>query len=50
MIARGDIDAQGWVTPEKVITGKLFERLVAELAEQGVLFTLAKETTEKLEI
>ena len=50
MIARGDIDAQGWVTPEKVITGKLFDRLVAELAEQGVVFTLTREVREKLEV
>ena len=50
MIARGDIDAKGWVTPEKVITGKLFDRLVKELAEQGVTFTVTKENTAPLEV
>lgn len=46
MVARGDIAAKGWVTPEKVITGKLFDRLVAELADAGVTFTLTKQKTE----
>jgi lysine 6-dehydrogenase len=50
MIARGDADVQGWVTPEKVITGKLFDRLVSELAEQGVVFTLTREATKKLAV
>ncbi len=50
MIARGDIDAKGWVTPEKVITGKRFDRLVKELAEQGVTFTVTKENTAPLEV
>ncbi|MFN8468673.1 MAG: saccharopine dehydrogenase C-terminal domain-containing protein [Caldilineaceae bacterium] len=50
MIARGDIDAKGWVTPEKVITGKHFDRLVKELAEQGVTFTVTKENTALLEV
>ena len=50
MIARGDIEATGWVTPEKVITGKRFDRLVEELAEQGVTFTVTKENTAPLEV
>ena len=50
MIARGDIDAKGWVTPEKVITGKRFDHLVKELAEQGVTFTVTKENTAPLEV
>lgn len=49
MIARGDIDAKGWVTPEKVITGKLFARLIQELAQQGITFTLTKEKTKTLD-
>ena len=50
MIARGEIDAKGWVTPEKIITGKRFDRLVKELAEQGVTFTVTKENTAPLEV
>ena len=50
MIARGDIDAKGWVTPEKIITGKRFDGLVKELAEQGVTFTVTKENTALLEV
>jgi lysine 6-dehydrogenase len=46
MLARGDLKASGWVTPERVITGALFDRLVRELAEVGMLFEM---TTEKVE-
>ena len=48
MVARGDIQASGWVTPEKVVTGKLFDRLVEELAAVNVTFTLAEEKIEGL--
>ena len=50
MIARGDIDAKGWTTPEKIITGKRFDGLVKELAEQGVTFTVTKENSAPLEV
>jgi len=45
MIARGDIKAKGFLTPEKVITGPLFDTLVDELAAVNIRF---KMTTEKM--
>ena len=48
MIARGDLQATGWVTPEKVITGPLFDRLVEELAAAGVVFTVTRESRKHL--
>jgi N-acetylmuramoyl-L-alanine amidase len=48
MAARGAIKATGWVTPEKVITGKLFDRLMEELAAAGIRFTLTDEKTRQL--
>jgi lysine 6-dehydrogenase len=45
MIARGDIKAQGFVTPEKIITGKAFDILMDELAVAGMRFEM---TTEKV--
>jgi saccharopine dehydrogenase-like NADP-dependent oxidoreductase len=39
MIARGEIDATGWRTPEQIITGARYDRLLAELAANGVHFT-----------
>jgi lysine 6-dehydrogenase len=46
MIARGHLRATGWRTPEQVITGPLFDRLVEELAARSVRFEM---TTEKVE-
>jgi len=46
MAGRGDLKARGWKTPEQVVTGPLFDRLVREMAEVKVLFDL---TTEKVE-
>jgi lysine 6-dehydrogenase len=46
MIGRGDLKASGWVTPERVITGALFDRLVRDLAAVGIIFEM---TTEKVE-
>ena len=40
MIARGDLQASGLLTPEQLITGPLFDRLVEELSAQNVRFTL----------
>lgn len=48
MAARGDITARGWVTPEKVVTGKLFDRMVQELAAVNVNFTLTEEKSKIL--
>jgi saccharopine dehydrogenase-like NADP-dependent oxidoreductase len=46
MVARGDLQAHGLVTPEQVVTGRLFDQLVAELASANIQFTLATEMTE----
>ena len=40
MIARGDLRATGALPPEQVITGPLFDRLMAELAELDVQFEI----------
>ena len=48
MIARGDLQAGGWVTPEKVITGPLLDRLVSELAAIHVRFLITSEKVEPL--
>jgi lysine 6-dehydrogenase len=48
MIARGDLKATGWRTPEQVVTGALFDRLVRELAEVNVRFEMTTEKTEAL--
>ena len=45
MVARGQIEGSGFITPEKVIAGKLRKRMVKELDKAGVEFTL---TTEKV--
>jgi len=43
MIARGDLKARGWLTPEKVVTGPLFDRLVHELAGVNIMFDVTKD-------
>jgi lysine 6-dehydrogenase len=43
MIARGQLRATGWRTPEQVITGPLFDRLVEELAALNVRFEMTAE-------
>jgi lysine 6-dehydrogenase len=43
LVARGEIDAQGIRTPEQLVTGRLFDRLVAELAAVGVDFEMTEE-------
>jgi lysine 6-dehydrogenase len=48
MAARGEIAARGMLTPEKVITGPLFDRLVEELAELNIRFEITTEKTETL--
>jgi lysine 6-dehydrogenase len=44
MIARGEIKAKGLLTPERVITGPLLDKLLTELAAVNVRF---EETTEE---
>ena len=41
MIARGDLRATGMVSPEQVITGPLFDRLMDELAAANIRFDIA---------
>ncbi len=48
MVARGDLKATGWQTPERLITGPLFDRLVQELAAVGVVFEMTTEKVERL--
>lgn len=49
MIACGELKAKGWLTPEKVITGPLFHRLIRELANARVLFDMTTEKSEALD-
>jgi lysine 6-dehydrogenase len=39
MVACGDLRGSGWQTPEKLLTGVHFTRLIDELAEIGVCFS-----------
>ncbi len=48
MVAAGELSGAGWQTPEKLITGELFDRLVEELGDAGVTFTMTKEKTKPL--
>jgi lysine 6-dehydrogenase len=48
MIARGDVKASGLLTSEQVITGPLFDRLVAELAALDIRFDIMVEKVETL--
>jgi lysine 6-dehydrogenase len=49
MIARGDLRGCGLRSPEQLITGPLLQRLVEELAAEGVHFDIAVERVEGLE-
>ena len=46
MVARREIEGAGFITPEKVIAGVLFDRMVRELADVGVTFD---QTTKKVQ-
>jgi lysine 6-dehydrogenase len=48
MIARGDLKATGLRTPEQLVVGPLFDRLVAELAAVGVNFDMTTEMVQTL--
>ena len=48
MIARGEIRRKGLLSPEKVVTGPLFDRLMGELAAAGIRFDLTTEKTQTL--
>ncbi len=43
MIGRGDIRARGLITPEQVIAGLLFDRLLAELEAVNIRFDISEE-------
>jgi lysine 6-dehydrogenase len=49
MAARGDIRGQGIRTPEQFVTGRLFDRLVDELAAAGIRFSMASRSVEILD-
>jgi hypothetical protein len=48
MIGRGEVQVHGWLSPEKVVTGPLFERLVRELRGLGIEFSLTTQVAERL--
>jgi saccharopine dehydrogenase-like NADP-dependent oxidoreductase len=48
MAARGEIKAEGMLNPEQVITGRLFDRLIEDLAEMNICFDLTTEKTKPL--
>jgi saccharopine dehydrogenase-like NADP-dependent oxidoreductase len=48
MIARGDLKAQGFLTPEKIITGKAFDILVHELTAANIRFEMTTEKVKSL--
>ncbi len=49
MIARGDLEAQGFVTPEKIVAGKAFDILVDELAAANIRFEMTTEKVKDLD-
>jgi len=49
MVARGDIKATGFLTPEKIITGKLFDRLVEDLTAVNIRFDITKQKVKALD-
>jgi lysine 6-dehydrogenase len=48
MVARGDLKAQGFVTPEKIVAGKAFDILVDELAAAKIRFEMTMEKVKPL--
>ena len=48
MIARGDIKATGFLTPEQVVVGPLFHTLLGELAAANVQLEISTEKTRAL--
>jgi lysine 6-dehydrogenase len=48
MVAGGEIEAKGIVTPEQVVTGPLFDQLVSELASANVRFEVKTEKVKAL--
>jgi saccharopine dehydrogenase-like NADP-dependent oxidoreductase len=48
MIAHGELEAQGWLTPEKVVAAAQFDTLVEELAAVNIRFEMTTERTNPL--
>jgi lysine 6-dehydrogenase len=48
MIARGDLNHRGVWPPEQLVTGPLFDQLVAELGAVGIHFEMTKEQESAL--
>ncbi len=48
MIARGDIEASGFLMPEQVVTGPLFDKLLDELTAVNIQFDITTEKTKSL--
>lgn len=48
MAARGELPVTGMFSPEKVITGALFDRLIEDLAAMGIRFDMTIEKTKAL--
>jgi lysine 6-dehydrogenase len=48
MVARGEISGQGIKTPEQLVAGPAFDRLVGELAAAGVHFEMTREKVKTL--
>ena len=48
MVARGDIQATGFLTPEQVVVGPLFDTLLDELAAANVQFEITTKKTKAL--
>ncbi|CAN5380322.1 saccharopine dehydrogenase family protein [soil metagenome] len=42
MVARGELQGAGLITPEKLVSGPHFERLIRELAKENVQFTVTE--------
>jgi lysine 6-dehydrogenase len=45
MMTRGELQPLGLVTPEQLISGPHFERLITELAEQNIRFKISRNET-----
>ncbi len=48
MVARGDIQATGFLTPEQVVVGPLFDTLLDELAAANIQFEITTKKTKAL--
>ncbi len=49
MIARGDIETSGFLMPEQVVTGSLFDKLLDELTAVNIRFDVTTKKTKSLD-